>query len=153
MSCSVCQFPAATLINHRGISSLAGLLAIPGWIQRTRSFVLDFMGWSLQLAKSPLSHMNVNQGQTDSAESLLLWGQSPLAAQNWGHCSSSGFQTHVLWHREVGGREICGNKAPLCPILCLLVSSEPELQLQQELQAHSCSYRSYSQLPVTYGYT
>lgn len=37
----------------------------------------------------------------------------------------------VLRHREAGGWKICGNRAPLWLILCLLVSFEPELRLQQ----------------------
>lgn len=150
MSCVVHQFPAATLINRWGISSLSGLLAILGWIQRTRSFILDFMGWSLQCAESPLSRMNANQGQIDSAESLHLWGESsPWVWNWWRHCSSSAFQTHILWHREVGGREIWVNRAPLCPFLCLLLSSEPELKPQQKLQAYSSSHGSWGQLHRT----
>lgn len=103
-------------------------------MQQTQSFVSDFKGWILQHAEFPQTHVNMNQGQTEPLNHRFYGERAPQGHQAGGATTPAwDFRHAALGTEGQGGMEVCGNRAPLGLVLCLL----------QELEAFGCSRSIY----------
>lgn len=109
-------------------------LAVPGVNAANTKFCIRLYGLDPSARWVPSDSCEHEPRTNWATKSQILWGEGSSGTPGWwGHHPSLGFQTRSPWHRGAGGMEVCGNRAPLGLVLCLL----------QELEAFGCSRSIY----------